>query len=122
MLSLLSKAFNLAELWGYRPNHSNPCLHIKKYGETKRERFLSQDEISRLMTALHEEGQDNPNPWPLHAICLLLLTGCRLNEIFTLKWEEVDLENNYLRLRDSKTGKKGVRTGEIGNRLYWRHR
>src|ERR1700722_297751 len=59
-LSLLSKAFNLAELWGYRPNHSNPCLHIKKYGENKRERFLSQDEISRLMTALDEEEQGNP--------------------------------------------------------------
>ena len=39
VLSLLSKALNLAELWGYRPNHSNPCLHIKKYKETKREKI-----------------------------------------------------------------------------------
>jgi hypothetical protein len=41
VLSLLSKALNLAELWGYRPNHSNPCLHVKKYKENKRERFLN---------------------------------------------------------------------------------
>ncbi|MDZ4322494.1 MAG: tyrosine-type recombinase/integrase, partial [Alphaproteobacteria bacterium] len=106
--SVLSKALNLAELWGYRPNHSNPCLHIKKYGETKRERFLSHDEIARLMEALTEEEKENTNPWPLHAIRLLLITGCRLNEILTLKWEEVDLENQCLRLRDSKTGKKLV--------------
>lgn len=104
--SLLSKALNLSELWGYRPNHSNPCLHIKKYSEMKRERFLSQDEIARLMGALDEEERGNTNSWPLHAIRLLLITGCRLNEILTLKWEEVDLENQCLRLRDSKTGKK----------------
>src|SRR3990167_8093503 len=107
-LALLSKALNLAELWGYRPNHSNPCQHIKKYTEQKRERFLSQGEIARLMGALAEEERDNTNPWPLYAIRLLLITGCRLNEILTLKWEEVDLENQCLRLRDSKTGKKLV--------------
>jgi integrase len=108
VLSLLSKAFNLAELWGYRPNHSNPCLHVKKYKENKRERFLSQGEVSRLMTALDQEEKECANPWHLYAIRLLLLTGCRLNEILTLKWAEVDLENNCLRLRDSKTGKKLV--------------
>lgn len=108
VLSLLSKALNLAELWGYRPNHSNPCLHVKKYTEQKRERFLSQTEINCLMKALDEEEQQNENPWPLCAIRLLLLTGCRLNEVLTLKWEEVDLDNQCLRLRDSKTGKKLV--------------
>jgi len=39
---------------------------------------------------------------------LLLITGCRLNEILTLKWTEVDLDNQYLRLSDSKTGKKMI--------------
>lgn len=106
VLSLLSKAFNLAELWGYRPNHSNPCLHIKKYTEQKRERFLSQHEVKKLVQVLEEEEKNNGNPWPIYAIRLLLLTGCRLNEILTLKKEEVDLDNNCLRLRDSKTGKK----------------
>ena len=108
VLSLLSKALNLAELWGYRQNHSNPCLHIKKYGEQKRERFLSQDEIARLMQVLGEEERESHNPWSVHAIRLLLITGCRLNEILSLKWEEVDFDNQCLRLRDSKTGKKLV--------------
>lgn len=106
VLSLLSKALNLAELWGHRQNHSNPCLHIKKYAEQKRERFLNQHEIAKLMHVLQEEEENNANPWPIYAIRLLLLTGCRLNEILTLKRDDIDLDNNCLRLRDSKTGKK----------------
>ena len=37
-----------------------------------------------------------------------MLTGCRRNEILTLRWEEVDLEAAELRLRDSKTGPRVV--------------
>lgn len=108
IVSLLSKALNLAELWGYRPNHSNPCLHVKKYEEVKRERFLSPEEISRLMEALQEEEKVCQNLWTVYAIKLLLLTGCRLSEILTLRWDEVDLEAQYLHLSDSKTGKKRI--------------
>jgi integrase len=39
---------------------------------------------------------------------MLMLTGCRRNEILTLRWEHVDLEHNELRLRDSKTGPRAV--------------
>lgn len=118
VLSVLSKALNLAELWGYRPNHSNPCLHVKKYKENKRERFLSQDEINRLMSALDEEEKESSLPWTAHAIRLLLLTGCRLNEILTLKWDEVDLDNQCLRLRDSKTGKKLIYLSSAAIELF----
>lgn len=117
-LSLLSKAFNLAELWGYRPNHTNPCLHVKKYAEEKRERFLSQDEIILLMNALEEEENNAQNIWTIYAIRLLLITGCRLNEILTLKWEEVDLENQFLRLKDSKTGKKLIYLSTVAIELF----
>lgn len=109
VLSLLSKALNLAELWGYRPDHSNPCRHIKKYTEQKRERFLSQDEISCLMDVLaKEEAEGKELPCVIYAIRLLLLTGCRLNEILTLRWQEVDFEKKCLHLPDSKTGKKTI--------------
>jgi integrase len=39
---------------------------------------------------------------------LLALTGARLSEILTLRWENVDLENACLRLSDSKTGQKSI--------------
>ena len=42
------------------------------------------------------------------AIRLLMLTGCRRNEILTLRWQDVDLEHDELRLRDAKTGARAV--------------
>jgi Arm DNA-binding domain/Phage integrase, N-terminal SAM-like domain len=40
-LGVLSKMMNLAEIWGLRDRHSNPCEDIQRYPERKRERFLS---------------------------------------------------------------------------------
>ena len=40
------------------------------------------------------------------------LTGCRLNEIMTLKWAYVDLTERVLRLPDSKSGAKVVHLGQ----------
>ncbi len=40
-LEIISKMFNLAELWGLRPDGTNPRKHIKKYPEKKRERYFS---------------------------------------------------------------------------------
>ena len=37
-----------------------------------------------------------------------MLTGCRRSEVLTLKWKDVDLEHDQLRLRDSKTGAREV--------------
>jgi integrase len=109
VLSLLSKVFNLAELWGYRADASNPCRHVQKYAETKRERFLSQEEITRLMAILDaEEKEGKELPPVLCAIRLLLLTGCRLNEILRLSWQEVDFDKSCLFLLDSKRGKRTV--------------
>ena len=51
-------------------------------------------------------------PYPIAAIRLLMLTGCRLGEIMNLKWEYVDLPGRALRLPDSKTGAKVVHIGQ----------
>ena len=45
---------NLAEAWGLRTEGTNPCRHVKRYAEKKRERFLSGDELTRLGTVLSE--------------------------------------------------------------------
>jgi len=39
---------------------------------------------------------------------LLLLTGCRKNEILNLQWDDVDRVAEELRLRDSKSGWRSV--------------
>ena len=111
-LAIVSKMFNLAELWGLRPDGSNPCRHVKRYKEEKRERYLSTDELARLGEVLRKcEREGNEDQSVINLIRLLMLTGCRLNEILTLKWDYVDLDNGVFRLPDSKTGAKIVHIG-----------
>ena len=112
-LGVLSKMFNLAEIWGLRPDGSNPCLHVKKYVEEKRGRFLSPEEFAALGTTLREiEDDGSESQSVVNAIRLLMLTGCRLSEITTLKWDYVDIKARELRLPDSKTGAKIVHFGK----------
>src|SRR5690606_26221851 len=92
-LGVLSKMFSLAEAWGIRSDGSNPCLHVKKYVEQKRARFLSPEEFAALGKALREVEQDGSETQSaVDAVRLLTLTGCRLGEIMTLKWDYVDLK------------------------------
>ena len=112
-LGVLSKIFNLAELWELRPDGSNPCRHVKRFKEEKRERFLSDEEYQRLGSALREiEQEGTETASAIAAIRLLMLTGCRLSEIQKLRWQHVDLEAGELRLTDTKTGAKVVHLGD----------
>ena len=112
-LQFLSKAFNLAEVWGLRPDGWNPCRHVAKYPEKKRERFLDAAELRRVGEVLREMETDGIElPSAILAVRLLILTGCRLNEVMTLKWEHVDFAECVLRLPDSKTGAKVVHLGQ----------
>ena len=111
-LEVVSKMFGLAEMWGLRPDGSNPRKHIRKYPEEKRERFLSAAELRRIGEVLREmESERIELPSAILAARLLILTGCRLGEIMTLKWDYVDFDECALRLPDSKTGKKVVHVG-----------
>ena len=109
LMELLRKAFRLAELWGWREKHSNPCDGIDRYRERRRERFLSENELTRLSDALVEaERTGTESPFLVAAIKLLMYTGCRPSEIRTLRWEYVDLSRRCLFLPDSKTGRRTV--------------
>lgn len=109
VLALLSKFFNWCERHGYRADGSNPCRHVEKYREHRRERFLSAPELAKLGKALADaESEKTASPYVIAAIRLLALTGARLSEILTLKWDYVDFENAALRLPDSKTGQKSI--------------
>ena len=110
-LALLSKMFNLAEKWGYRPDGTNPTRHVEKYPERKIERFLSEAELARLGEVLDGAAQAGEHTSVIAAIRLLIFTGCRRNEILTLRWEHVDFERGCLWLPDSKTGAQMVLIG-----------
>jgi integrase len=111
-IEIISKMFNLAELWGLRPEFTNPRRHIKKYPEAKRERFFSSSELGAIGRVLNEmEAERIELPSAIAAVRLLLFTGCRLQEIMTLQWSYVDLDRSALHLPDSKTGAKIVSLG-----------
>jgi integrase len=115
VLSILSKAFNLAEIWGMRPEQSNPVRLVKRYKEAERDRFLSAAELKRLGRTF-EEAETNGLPWiiketsktkhlpadvdqrrtPVNSMAiavirLLLFTGARLSEVLQLRWVHVDM-------------------------------
>lgn len=112
-LEVVSKMFSLAEMWGLRPDGTNPRKHIRKYLEEKRERFLSAAELRRIGEVLREmETEGIELPSAILAARLLILTGCRLNEIMTLHWAHVDLAERVLRLPAPKSGAKIVHLGQ----------
>ena len=106
-VAVLSRLFYMAEAWGFHSEGGNPCRFVRKYEERGRERFLSEKEFRRLGRALRE-AEGRVSSAAVAAIRLLMLTGCRRNEVLTLRWEDVDLEAGELRLRDAKTGARSV--------------
>lgn len=103
-LPVLSVIMRQAEIYGYRPENSNPCSGIRRYRCRGRERFLSLPELRRLGEALAD--LEVSAPCPAAAIRLLSLTGCRQGEIRTLLWR--DYRAGHLFLRDGKTGPRMV--------------
>ena len=108
-IDVLSKMFTLSEAWDLRPAGSNPCRSIRRYKEEKRERFLTPDEIRRLGRVLNDaEAQGGVWVHAVAAVRLLMLTGCRLDEVLSLRWDDVDRTAKELRIRDGKTGPRSV--------------
>ncbi|MGD9638280.1 MAG: tyrosine-type recombinase/integrase [Alphaproteobacteria bacterium] len=84
----------------------NPAHGIKKPAPNKKDVFLTIEEIEALGGALREAKRLAKNKTVIDAVKLLLLTGCRRNEVLTLKWEYVDFKNKCFRFPDTKTGKQ----------------
>ncbi len=112
-LRLLSVAFNQAELWEYRPQNTNPCRGVPKTPDKMMERFLNIEELERLEKTLSERERPGiASNYTIDAFRLIIYTGCRLGEVLSLKWEDVDFNDCCLRLKDSKTGKRTIPLNE----------
>ncbi len=96
----------------------NPTKGIVPNPRKKMTRFLSDDERTRLLTALDKV----PNRYQNRAdmIRMLLFTGCRKGEILHLRWDEVATAT--LTLTDSKTGPRTVWLGAAASAVIERQR
>ena len=89
---------------------SNPALRIKKNRELSRERVLTPEEISRLMTALDDAEKSGMSPHVTNAIRFIFWSGARKSEVTNLEWAWIDGERKTIRYPDiaSKGGAKTV--------------
>ncbi|MCY4592521.1 MAG: tyrosine-type recombinase/integrase [Alphaproteobacteria bacterium] len=102
-LDLLAQIISFAIARGYL--RTNPTRAQVRNPRTAYTRFLSREELTRLHRVLDSQTRTGRQE-QADIIRLLLLTGCRRNEVVGLRWSEVD--HDRLVLADSKTGPRTV--------------
>jgi len=115
---VLRKMFNLAEVWGLRPDGTNPCRHVPMYPPGKETRLIVDDELVRIFRHLeHLEAEGLENYVIPLAIRLQFEFAARRSEICPLEWDWVDLEKRRVVWPDSKTGGMSKPMSEEAYRL-----
>ena len=74
----------------------NPCAGIKKLNELSRLKTLSDSDIEKLISG-------STNKLTKDLITFLIYTGCRKGEALNLKWDDVDLQNDVIAIKGTKT-------------------
>ena len=114
-LGLFRQIMNFALARGHVDR--NPAQGVTPNRRARLTRFLSREEIGRLHRVL-DEHSGKPSQAQADIIRLLLLTGCRRNEIIRLRWSEV--RGDMLILVDSKTGPRKVPLNTQARRILKR--
>ncbi|TIO42591.1 MAG: site-specific integrase [Mesorhizobium sp.] len=83
---------------------TNPVQGVTLPADNVRSRRLTAVEYRAIGNALTGEQAELDTPQSKTGAWLLALTGCRLGEVSTLKWDEVDEAAGCFRLKDSKSG------------------
>ena len=134
VLALVSKMFNLAIRWDWRPD--NPAQGVERYSEAKRVRYLTADELKRLTAALEtypnqragevrERRGHNVKPETVanarrnaqtacDVVRLLLLTGCRRGEALGATWDQLNLESGVWTKPGATTKQKTAHIAPLG--------
>ncbi|HCI1651728.1 TPA: tyrosine-type recombinase/integrase [Pseudomonas aeruginosa] len=118
VFSVLRKMFNLAEVWGYRPDGTNPCRHVPMFPAGKATHLISDDDMVKLFRQLDRTEAEGLERYviPL-AIRLQFEFAGRRSEIVGLQWDWIDLENRRVIWPDSKTGGMSKPMSEEAHRL-----
>ena len=118
-VATLTHMYALARGWDMAPEDCDPCRSIPMNPKRRRERFLTDAEFTRLGQVLEEVSGNGSrvSAGAVATIRLLMLTGCRRNEILTLRWEHVDLNAVEIHLADAKTGARTVHLSQSAARV-----
>lgn len=116
-LAYLSKMMSLAAGdWDLIP--ANPCQGLQRFTEKKRERFLTEGDLASLGEGLKVcEKAGTVTGAFAAALRLLALTGCRLSEVLTLRWEDIGASGDTFHLADAKAGARSVPLGAAAAKL-----
>ena len=91
---ILHNFFNFCIEKGYIDK--NPVFKVKKLNELSRIKTFSDDDIQKLIS-----GASNKLTRDL--ITFLIFTGCRKGEALNLKWDDVDMKNQIIAIKGTKT-------------------
>ena len=103
VLALTSRIFRYFEDEGHRRQYDNPCRGVERSREEPRDRTLTPTEIAALGRAL---TASNIDPCPAAAIQFAMLTGLRISEVLSMRWECVNFESGSVLLPVTKTGRR----------------
>lgn len=104
-IGCVRKMLNMAEVWGYRLDGSNPCRHVPKYPERGKTRYINDEELARIFAYLDRaDAQGLEHPLLTLGIRLQFEFAARMSEILCLEWSWIDFENRRVTWPDSKTG------------------
>lgn len=99
---ILRYAYRLAKKWNVPGAEENPAAGVKMFEENnQRERFLTTDESKILI----EMTKKSKNKQLQYIVPLLLLLGCRKNELLRSTWDQFDLDRRFWKIPMSKSGR-----------------
>lgn len=131
-LAAFKALLNKAVEWNLIPDNPIRDVKLAKVDDSPKVRFLSEDEENNLRTALKirdseiRKSRDSANEWRIvrnittypnidsrysdylePMVLLCLNTGLRRNELFNLKWVDINFDNSNLSVegRTSKSGR-----------------
>ena len=103
VLALASRIFRYFEDQGLRQQYSNPCRAVERSREEPRDRTLASAELFALGKALTRVDID---PVKRAAIHIAMLTGLRISEVISLRWDCIDFDAGNVLLPSTKTGRR----------------
>ncbi|KAA3656670.1 MAG: site-specific integrase [Calditrichaeota bacterium] len=95
-IACLSRMYTLGKSW--QKVYTNPVKSVQKFKEPKKSfRWWSEDEIEKVLNACQTDY--------MKAIVLVgINTGMRIDEILNLQWNDIDFQEKYITIQESKNG------------------